>query len=98
MYKYAHVTCAVVFLGDFPETSLAVEFQSNPEVPRKLPRFPRKFPRPPRKFPRPPRKSAPLSGKLTPYDDQKKVPLRQNGTTTNFGSLGAGDEEIRTPR
>ena len=29
------------FPGDFPGTSLAVDFKSNPEVPRKFPDFPR---------------------------------------------------------
>ena len=51
------------FFGDFPRSSLTVELNSNPEVPRKFPRLPRKFPKLPRKFPGLPRRSAPFSGK-----------------------------------
>ena len=32
------------FSGDFPGSSLTVELNSNPEVPRKFPKLPRKFP------------------------------------------------------
>ena len=51
------------FFGDFPGSSLTVEFNSNPGVPRKFPRLPRKFPELPRRFPGLPRRSAPFSGK-----------------------------------
>ena len=52
------------FLGDFPVTSLTVDFKSfSAEVPRKFPRLPWKSPRLPRKFPRPTRRSTPHSGK-----------------------------------
>ena len=44
------------FFGDFPGSSLTVELNSNPEVPRKFPKLPRKFPKLPRR-------SAPFSGK-----------------------------------
>ena len=37
--------------GDFPGSSLTVELNSNPGVPRKSPRLPRKFPGLPRRFP-----------------------------------------------
>ena len=40
------------FFGDFPGSSLAVELNSNPGVPRKFPSLPRKFPGLPRKSPR----------------------------------------------
>ena len=52
--------------GDFPWSSLTVELNSNPEVPRKFPRLPRKFPGLPRKFPELPRRSAVSLGSLTP--------------------------------
>ena len=39
------------FFHDFPGSSLTVELNSNPEVPRNFPRLPRKFPGLPRKFP-----------------------------------------------
>ena len=39
------------FFGDFSGSSLTMELNSNPEVPRKFPKLPRKFPRLPRKFP-----------------------------------------------
>ena len=51
------------FLGDLPGSSLTVELNSNPGVPRKFPRLPRKFPGLPRKFPGLPWRSAPFSGK-----------------------------------
>ena len=51
------------FFGDFPGSSLTVELNSFPDVPRKFPRLPRKFPGLPRKFPGLPRRSAPFSGK-----------------------------------
>ena len=51
------------FFGDFPGSSLTVEINSNPEVPRKFPRLLQKLPGLPRKFPRLPRRSAPFSGK-----------------------------------
>ena len=54
------------FFGDFPGSSLTVELNSNPEVPRKFPKPPRKFPKLPRKFPDFPG-GQPLSlGSLTP--------------------------------
>ena len=68
------------FFGDFPGSSLTVEFNSNPEVPRKFPKLPRKFPKLPRKFPKLPRKfpdfpgGQPLSlGSLTPSPDSQKL-------------------------
>ena len=36
--------------GDFPGSSLTVELNSNPKLPRKFPKLPRKFPELPRKF------------------------------------------------
>ena len=51
------------FFGDFPGSSLTVELNSNPGVPRKFPRLPRKFPKLPRRFPGLRRRSAPFSGK-----------------------------------
>ena len=51
------------FSGDFPGSSLTVELNSNPEVPRKFPKLPRKFPKLPRKFPKLPWRSTPFSGK-----------------------------------
>ena len=46
--------------GDFPGSSLTVELNSNPEVPRKFPKLPRTSP----EVPGLPRRSAPFSGKL----------------------------------
>ena len=51
------------FFGGFPGSSLTVELNSNPEVPRKFPKLPRKFPKLPGKFPKLPWRSAPFSGK-----------------------------------
>ena len=63
------------FFGDFPGSSLTVELNSNPEVPRKFPRLPRKFPKLPRKFPDFPG-GQPLSlGSLTPSPDSQKLSL-----------------------
>ena len=62
--------------GDFPGSSLTVELNSNPEVPRKFPRLPRKFPGLPRKFPGLPRRSAPSLGSLTPSPDSQKLSLK----------------------
>ena len=59
--------------GDFPGSSLTVELNSNPEVPRKFPRLPRKFPGLPRKFPGLPRRSAVSLGSLTPSSDSQKL-------------------------
>ena len=39
------------FPSDFPKSSLTVELNSNPEVPRRFPRLPRKFAGLPWKFP-----------------------------------------------
>ena len=59
--------------GDFPGSSLTVELNSNPEVPRKFPKLPRKFPKLPRKFPDFPG-GQPLSlGSLTPSPDSQKT-------------------------
>ena len=56
------------FFGDFPGSSLTVELNSNPEVPRKFPKLPRKFPKLPR------RSLEPLSlGSLTPSPDSQKT-------------------------
>ena len=62
--------------GDFPGSSLTVELNSNPEVPRKFPRLPRKFPGLPRKFPGLPRRSAVSLGSLTPSSDSQKLSLK----------------------
>ena len=70
--------------GDFPGSSLTVELNSNPEVPRKFPRLPRKFPALPRKFPRLPRRSAISLGSLTPSSDSQKLSLIFGGR--NFKS------------
>ena len=51
------------FFGDFPGSSLTVELNSNPGVPRKFSRLPRKFPELPRRFPGLPWRSALFSGK-----------------------------------
>ena len=64
------------FFGDFPGSSLTVELNSNPGVPRKFPRLPRKFPGLPRKFPGLPRRSALSLGSLTPSPDSQKLSLR----------------------
>ena len=68
------------FFGDFPGSSLTVELNSNPGVPRKFPGLPRKFPGLPRKFPGLPRKfpglprrSALYLGSLTPSPDSQKL-------------------------
>ena len=59
--------------GDFPGSSLTVELNSNPEVPRKFPKLPRKFPKLPRKFRDFPG-GQPLSlGSLTPSRDSQKL-------------------------
>ena len=63
------------FFGDFPGSSLTVELNSNPEVPRKFPGLPRKFPRLPRKFPDF-LGGEPLSlGSLTRSPDSQKLSL-----------------------
>ena len=63
------------FFSDFPGSSLTVELNSNPEVPRKFPRLPRKFPKLPRKSPDFPG-GQPLSlGSLTPSFDSQKLSL-----------------------
>ena len=74
--------------GDFPGSSLTVELNSNPEVPRKFKKLPRKFPKLPRKF----SGGQPLSlGSLTPSPDSQKLSLnggRKLGdpkTTTKMG-------------
>ena len=59
----------------FPGSSLTVELNSNPEVPRKFPKLPRKFPKLPQKFPDLPG-GQPLSlGSLTPSPDSQKHSL-----------------------
>ena len=61
--------------GDFPGSSLTVELNSKPEVPRKFPKLPRKFPKLPRKFRDFPG-GQPLSlGSLTPSPGSPKVSL-----------------------
>ena len=58
------------FLSDFPGSSVTVELNSNPEVPRKFPRLSRNFPELPQNFPELPQRSAPFSGKpdtLSPF-------------------------------
>ena len=61
--------------GDFPGSSLTVELNSNPEVPRKFPKLPQKLPKLPRKFPDFPG-GQPLSlGSLTPSPDSQKLSL-----------------------
>ena len=62
--------------GDFPGSSLTVELNSNPEVPRKFPRLPRKFPGLPWKFPGLPPRSAVSLGSLTPSSDSQELSLR----------------------
>ena len=64
------------FFGDFPGSSLTVELNSNPGVPRKFPRLPRKSPKLPWKFPDFPG-GQPLSlGSLTPSPDSQKLSLK----------------------
>ena len=63
------------FFGDFPASSLTVELNSNPEVPRKFPKLPRKIPKLPRKFPDFPG-GQPLSlESLTASPDSQKLSL-----------------------
>ena len=63
------------FFDDFPGSSLTVELNNNPEVPRKFPRLPRKFPGLPRKFLDLPG-GQPLSLRsLTPPPDSQKLSL-----------------------
>ena len=58
-----------------PRSSLTVELNSNPEVPRKFPKLPRKFPKFPRKFSDLPG-GQPLSlGSLTPSPDTQQLSL-----------------------
>ena len=67
------------FFGDFPGSSLTVEPNSNPGVPRKFPRLPRKFPGLPRRFPGLPRRLTWLAlslGSLTPSPDSQKLSLK----------------------
>ena len=64
------------FFGDFPGSSLTVELNSNPEVPRKFPKLPRKFPKLPRKFPDFPGGQPFSLGSLTPSPDSQKPSLR----------------------
>ena len=67
--------------GDFPGSSLTVELNSIPEVPRKFPRLPRKFPELPRKFPGLPRRSAVSLGSLTPSSDSQTPSLTSDRLT-----------------
>ena len=70
--------------GDFPGSSLTVEFNSNPEVPRKFPRLSRKFPALPRKFRDFPG-GQPLSlGSLTPSPDSQKLALIEVHKNTKY--------------
>ena len=69
--------CANSVFGDFPGSSLTVELNSNPEVPRKFPNFPgsSKLPWKFRDFPG----GRPLSlGSLTPSPDSQKLSLNNN--------------------
>ena len=63
------------FFGDFPGSSLTVELNSNPHVPRKFPKLPWKSPKPPWKlldFPG----GQPISlGSLAPSPDSQKFSL-----------------------
>ena len=65
--------------GDFPGSSLTVELNSNPEVPRKFPRLPRKFPGLPRRFPGLPGRFPVSLGSLTPSSDSQEVSLNSEG-------------------
>ena len=63
------------FFSDFPGSSLSVELNSNPGVPREFPELPRKFLKLPRKFRDFPG-GQPLSlGSLTPSPDSQKLSL-----------------------
>ena len=74
------------FFGDFPWSSLTVELNSHPEVPRKLPKLPRKFPKLPQKFADFPG-GPPLSlGSLTPSPDSQKLSLKS--LLINIGCKG----------
>ena len=66
------------FLGDFPGTSLTVDFKSNLEVPKQFPRFPQKLPG---RLSLTSPKGQPLSVRgLTPSDDSRQVPLIIRGS------------------
>ena len=67
--------------GDFPGSSLTVELNSNPEVPRKFPRLSRKFPGLPRR-------SASLSGKPDTLSRLTKI-------FSDFCSILKGSMKIR---
>ena len=74
--------------GDFPGSSVTVELNSNPEVPRKFPKLPRKFPKLPR--------GQPLSlGSLTPSPDSQKLPLK-NIATLGWCTRTSCKDTIRT--
>ena len=71
------------FFGNFPGSSLTVELNSNPEVPRKSPKLPRKFPKLPRKFFGDFPGGQPLSlGSLTPSPDSQKLSLTKDAPRT----------------
>ena len=63
------------FFGDFTGSSLTVELNSNPGVPRKFPRLPRKFPGLPRKFCGLPQRQPLSLGSLTPSPDSQELSL-----------------------
>ena len=67
------------FFGDFPGSSLTVELNSNPEVPRKFPKLPRKFPKLPRKLPDFPGGQSLSLGSLTPSLDLQNLSLKTYG-------------------
>ena len=64
--------------GDFPGSSLTVELNCNPEVPRKFPKLSRKFPGLPRKFRDFPGGQPLPLGSLTPSSDSQKLSLRKD--------------------
>ena len=75
--------------GDFPGSSLTVELNSNPEVPRKFPKLPRKF----RDFPG----GQPLSlGSLIPSPDSQKLSLIQFGHPETLRETQAIRPNLRT--
>ena len=64
------------FFGDFPGSSLTVEFNSNPRVPQKFPRLPGSSPNFPGGFPDFPGRQLLFLGRLTPSLDSQKLPLK----------------------
>ena len=84
------------FFGDFPGSSLTVELNSNPEVPRKFPKLPRKFPKLPRKSPDFPGGQPRSLGSLTPSSDSQKISLKN--TLFSEPDLGTGVGPHQIPR